>query len=66
MRNWYGDAMDFTIADKMYMISSNGETFIVLDPGKWTWTAHIPKYGVAHGEATIEVGKLFLQQFLVP
>jgi hypothetical protein len=63
VRNWYGDTMDFTIANQTVTIQPSGETFIVLDPGNHSWTAHIAKYGWADGAAQIVQGQLTLQQF---
>lgn len=63
VRNWYGDAMDFTIAEQTVMIAASGEAFIVLDPGKHTWSAHIARYGTASGAVQITAGQISLQQF---
>lgn len=63
VRNWYGDAMDFTIAEQTVMIAASGEAFIVLNPGKQTWTAHIARYGWASGAVQIVEGQINMQQF---
>ena len=63
VRNYYGGDMTFTVANHQYKIPSNGETFIVLDPGDYPWTAFIPGKGQAHGSVHIDAGRLFIEQF---
>ncbi len=55
--------MTFTINNQQYTISTNGEQFIVLDPGNYTWSAFIPGKGQAHGSETVEAGKIWLIPF---
>jgi len=64
VRNWYGDTIEFSVAGQSQFIVYQGEGFFVLDPGTHSWTAHSARYGWANGSATIEAGKLRLQQFL--
>ncbi len=58
VRNFYGGDMTFTIANHQYKVPGNGETFIVLDPGDYPWSAFIPGKGQAHGTSHIEAGQL--------
>ncbi|MGB8647667.1 MAG: hypothetical protein WCF84_20705 [Anaerolineae bacterium] len=63
VRNYYGGDMTFTINNQQYTVPSNGEQFIVLDPGTYPWSAFIPGKGQAHGSETIEAGKVWLMPF---
>ncbi len=63
VRNFYGADMTFTIANQQYTVPANGETFIVLDPGTYPWSAFIPGKGQAHGSATVQAGRLSVQSF---
>ncbi len=58
VQNFYGNENTFTIANVQYKIPGNGEVFILLDPGKYPWSAFIPGTGQAHGTSVIQEGRL--------
>ena len=58
VRNFYGGQADFTINNQTYILPpSGGEVFIVLDPGHYTWSSHLPGVGQAHGTVDITAGQ---------
>ena len=58
VRNFYGGQADFTINNQTYILPpSGGEVFIVLDPGHYTWSSHLPGVGQAHGAVDITAGQ---------
>ncbi len=63
VQNFIGNDLTFTIANHQYTVPANGEQFIVLDPGDYTWSAFVPGKGQAHGTAHIDAGKLTGQSF---
>lgn len=41
VKNYWGDVLNFTIADTQYTIPSNGQLFIVLAPGDYTFSSNV-------------------------
>jgi hypothetical protein len=63
VRNFYGNDMTFTIAGTQHTVPANGETYIVLDPGDYAWSAFIPGTGQANGKITIVAGQRIVLPF---
>jgi hypothetical protein len=67
LRNFYPGPINYTIADKEYQLPASpksglyGELFIVLDPGKHTYSANIHGIGDADGTLDLQADKIFLQ-----
>ena len=68
IRNYIGKEMTFTIAEMEYRIGASlgngvpGELFIVLNPGKYTYSASVPG-GSTGDEITVEPGVIWVLPF---
>ncbi len=47
VKNYYGQDINFNINNTLYTIPANGQKLIILDPGKYNWSANIPGKGSA-------------------
>ncbi len=68
IRNYVTSEITFNIKDKEYKIPKSpgggvpGELLIILDPGKYTYSASIPAGGI-NGEVELTVNRIFVQGF---
>jgi hypothetical protein len=58
VKSFIGDELNYTFAGKLYKIPGNGEVFIVMDPGKYTFSINIPGKGEATGEVELKADAL--------
>jgi hypothetical protein len=64
VRNYYGGQADFTISNQTHTLPPGGaDVFIILDPGHYTWSSHLPGVGTARGTVDIVAGQIQLLTF---
>ncbi len=65
VKNYWGSDMVFTIADNQYTVPANGQLFIALDPGDYTFSANVPGNddSARDGEITVATGQVWDMPF---
>jgi hypothetical protein len=68
IRNYITSEISFNIQDKEYKVPKSpgggvpGELFLILNPGKYTYSASVPAGGI-NGEVELVVNRVFVQGF---